>query len=333
MVRVFAQIIASLAVAAVSAQAADPLLLPLHGHGSLAIAVPEGWRWEIQQPPGRLPATLVFAPAQGAEAGQVLLTALWSPDGSDISSKETLAAAIGGIVSRLPPDPPPKPLPLEGAPGYWCTTRDPAAPREPGDYPYMTSVVAGVGTLQVACTVLANAEDSALRSEAFAMLASLRAVKEEAKTMPVALTLPGGGSTLRLEVPASFAIAPPKPSEDGRSAKIQAGDGDQWQLTVFFEPLPAGRTSVSLRDEAVAAARTSTASLGTRIKRLETWEEGDRAFLEQVIAAGGATFMRSWNLVTVHGGGWIDVHLSSSPGSPGDRAVFDAMARSVRFEP
>lgn len=49
---------------------------PLPDHGTLQLQVPGGWLDRVQQPPRRLPPTIVFKPDTGAPFG-VLLTPIW----------------------------------------------------------------------------------------------------------------------------------------------------------------------------------------------------------------------------------------------------------------
>src|SRR5258706_7065641 len=72
-------VILSAAIVSVAAEGSGTRSFVIPAHGTLALAVPAGWRDAIRQPPGELPPTIEFAPAAG-DAFTVLITPIWKKD-------------------------------------------------------------------------------------------------------------------------------------------------------------------------------------------------------------------------------------------------------------
>lgn len=148
----------------------------LPGHGELAFNLPSGWKFEVRQPPGELPPTLVFVPK--AVDVKVMLTPMWSPKADpNFNQREQLFTAAKAIAEKLRPQSTREPVvePFEGTPGYWFWVADPAP--KPGEYEYMAQGMLSAGKLALIFTVLTHQQPPEGLSPYFSFLNGVRQVE------------------------------------------------------------------------------------------------------------------------------------------------------------
>lgn len=126
-------------------------------HGSLELAVTNIWKDSVAQPPRGLSPTITFSPPAGDEF-QVLVTALWSATAEPgFNTPENVRVSVRRQGEKLLSQAAEKTLVLEElrgeeAVGYFYTLTD-RAPK-PGEYPYMSQGVMGVGDLLITFIIL-----------------------------------------------------------------------------------------------------------------------------------------------------------------------------------
>ena len=328
--------------AAPSAAEARRFVVPLRGLGLLELTVPAGWTHAIQQPPGETPPTLQWTLRGDESKGVVMLTPLWSSSSPMDLGAPAIRASLEREAAGI--NPLAKVRALEGATGAWFNSRDPEAPRGPGDFEWLTRMQAASGKVLLSATVLTHEENPPMRQAAFAMIAGARVLPlpaGAAATIPVALTLPGRAWSVALDLPGDFAVEPPKTSPDGAMQYVEATDDERGlTLTVHVEPVQGPGGAKAHRDILVQHARdlptrlSAAGNPGIDVKNLKSWEDGERAFVayDTLGPEGMGLMMRSQNLVLVRDGSWVDVHLSHSQAGTETQAIFDAIMESVRIE-
>ncbi len=131
----------------------------LPDHGLIQLQVPQSWREELRQPPGRLPPTIVFSPKAGTSF-QILLTPMFSvrqgmamPSPSEVKTNVERAAehAKSQAVEKTIAV---KELKGPSAIGYYFSATD-RSPK-PGEYKYKTQGMLRVGDLAPTITILTN---------------------------------------------------------------------------------------------------------------------------------------------------------------------------------
>lgn len=152
-------------------------------HGRLELLVDRTWRDEVGQPPKELPPTIVFTPHRGS-AWEVLITALWSPDGRDWSKqRERIREMLLESAAQALPESVEKEVELqeisgEGLFGYLThplTDKDLLATEpEPGDYRYLCKGLVGVSELLLVVTVLYQEKEEGVREAVLPMLESAK---------------------------------------------------------------------------------------------------------------------------------------------------------------
>jgi hypothetical protein len=152
---------------------AAPQSFVMPGHGSLLLNVPDGWKSDLKQPPGRLPPTIGF----GGQSGGpfiVLVTAVWesslgsaAPDDAKIKSAVALAAksaesqSVEGSLS-------PQNLVGGSGRGYYFRATD-RAPK-PGEWKYLTQGMIRTGEIALTFTILTNDGQATIEKEALEMV-------------------------------------------------------------------------------------------------------------------------------------------------------------------
>ena len=330
-------------ISALSAPAAvNRLSIPVDAKRSLEFVMPAGWRHEIEKKPGDALLTVQLVPSAAPTSGGVLVTPIGpAVSGGPALSSEALRARIESDAGELGPSATPVITALTGAAGFWFTHRDPSAPREVGDFEYMTRVHVGVADVDVTGMVLAHEEQSPLRQACLDMLASAKLVTGAAPTLPVSVAAPGASWSLRFDLPLAFGVTSVQATKVAGGVAVEGGSPDGWKLTAFVEPNPSGKTAVLWRDgmaehvrgmpAQIAAAGGPEAGKGVKLTDVRTSENGESAQLMYVLSEPGGKNFRSWNIVMVRETKWIDIHLSRGPSDVADQATFDAIAKSVRF--
>jgi hypothetical protein len=148
-----------------TAAAASSVKFELVNHGTLTLAVPDGWKSELKQPPNQLPPTIILKPSEG-HPGEVFITAVWpvSPERA-LPDDATLRSQVARAAKQLESQSVEGTLPLTAlngkqGHGFYFTATD-RAPK-PGEYSYMLQGLIRVGDIALAFTLLTNGSDSPL---------------------------------------------------------------------------------------------------------------------------------------------------------------------------
>ncbi len=121
--------------------------------GELTFELPSGWDYELRQPPGQLPPTLVLS---GGDF-RFLVSVLWSPQGDpSFNEPRKLRTLTEDIALQVRDGSTREPVvePLPGSQGFWFWAAD-RAPR-PGEYEYMAKGILAVGKLLLTFTALTH---------------------------------------------------------------------------------------------------------------------------------------------------------------------------------
>lgn len=146
---------------------------PLPGHGALAIAVPDAWQVDVEQPGNDLPPTLKFT-AKTGPAFEFYLTPLWPMDGkAPPLDAASLHKQVADAAETLKPQSVEKTIETKslkgaGAVGYYFSATD-RAPK-PGEYKYVTQGILPVGELATTFTILSNDGSEAVVKTALLLL-------------------------------------------------------------------------------------------------------------------------------------------------------------------
>jgi hypothetical protein len=123
------------------------------------MAVPDSWRYQIQQPPDGSPPTLKFN-AKSGSAFELLITPLWSlTDKTSPPDSASIRKQVESAARAIRPDAVEKVLairPVKGSTGvgyYFSATYRAASP---GEYRHLTQGMLPVGELTVPFTILSN---------------------------------------------------------------------------------------------------------------------------------------------------------------------------------
>ena len=152
-------------------------------HGRLEFLVETTWKDKVAQPPDDLPPTITFTPHRGS-AWEVLITALWSPDGRDWSKQRravremVLDSAARALPEAVETEAKLQEISGDGLFGYltYPLTDEGlvATEPEPGDYRYICQGSIGVRELLVVVTVLFQDKEDAVRDAVVGLLASAK---------------------------------------------------------------------------------------------------------------------------------------------------------------
>jgi len=132
---------------------------PLPDHGSLAIAVPDAWQVDVDQPAENLPPTLKFTTKAGT-AFEFFITPLWPMNGKTPPLDPAgLHKQVADAAETLKPQAVEKTIEVKeikgvSGVGYYFSATD-RAPK-PGEYKYVTQGILPVGELATTFTILSN---------------------------------------------------------------------------------------------------------------------------------------------------------------------------------
>ncbi len=153
------------------------LRVPLAGHGSLVLQVPDGWSERVERPRADLPPTITLAPA-GGTAFQILVTPIWPMNGASAApTPQQVRAFVLASLAQAKDQAVEKDiavLDLSGPKlyGNYFSATDKAP--KPGEYANMTQGMLAMGDLTVTFTILSNGERSVVANPALRMLKSLQ---------------------------------------------------------------------------------------------------------------------------------------------------------------
>ena len=132
-------------------------------HGVLTLRVPDTWKQDVNQPPGDLPPTITFSPAEGDEF-VVLITPLWSPANNPAhNNPEKVKNLIDDDLKGMLPGAVEQQVDVQefkgvDGTGYYFLVTDKAP--KPGEYLYAVRAGIGVGDLLLSVTVLSRSKSS-----------------------------------------------------------------------------------------------------------------------------------------------------------------------------
>jgi len=146
----------------------------LHGHGTLVLQVPPGWKDQIRQAPGDAPPDIVLSGFEGTSF-VVAVTPLWATPST--AADFGTPKSIHGMVEQAAQAAAPRSV--EGklgivtigggqGPGYYFDATD-RAPK-PGEFKYMTQGAVGVGELVCKFIILSDDARSVAKTKALTML-------------------------------------------------------------------------------------------------------------------------------------------------------------------
>ncbi len=131
----------------------------LPDHGTFVVQVPRGWKSRLNQPPNRLPPTIVFGPAAGRPF-QMLITPMWAaalnrpPQSGESIRAQVEKAAQNAKAQAVESEIPILEIQGRSGSGFYFSATDRAP--EPGEYKYVTQGILLVSELTVPFTILTN---------------------------------------------------------------------------------------------------------------------------------------------------------------------------------
>lgn len=162
-------------VAPARAEEARARSYALPDHGTLQLTVPVSWKEEIQQPPNRLPPTILFSQGKGP-AFVVYVTPMWPPrpDAPEVTA-DVLKQLVLSATEMAKPKAVERTLEvkaMKGAsgPGYYFSATDRAPAR--GEFKHMTQGTIRIGAIVADFTILTNDGRDDVVSAAIAMMAA-----------------------------------------------------------------------------------------------------------------------------------------------------------------
>ncbi len=149
--------------------AASPHTYRLPDHGTLTLAVPDGWSAQFRPAPDRQPPTIILEPGTGTKF-EVLITPVWpiGPTSGRIDEatlQSDVAAAAKSAESQSVEQSLPL-IPISGRSGrgyyFFATDRAP----KPGEFKYLTQGMIRTGDIALAFTILTNDGQQAAAKQA-----------------------------------------------------------------------------------------------------------------------------------------------------------------------
>ena len=162
-------------VAPARAEEARTRSYALPDHGTLQLTVPVSWKEEIQQPPNRLPPTILFNQDKGP-AFAVYVTPMWRtrPDAPEVTA-DVLKQLVQKATEMAKPKAVERTLEVKAVkgtsgPGYYFSATDRAP--APGEFKYLTHGTIRIGVIVAGFTILTNDGQDDVVSAAIAMMAA-----------------------------------------------------------------------------------------------------------------------------------------------------------------
>lgn len=154
----------------------------LPGHGVFKMKVPASWKEEVKQQSDKLPPTITFQPASGAQF-LIGITPFWkeSEDAPDINDYmvHRMVQRAADKAQEIAVEKTLKLIFLEGSSGrgYYFSATDKAP--EKGGYKFLTQGILLVDELAVTFSILTNDEKKEVESAALEMLKTAIHVQEK----------------------------------------------------------------------------------------------------------------------------------------------------------
>jgi len=147
----------------------------LPDHGAIEFRIPTEWKDHVNQPPRRLPPTIVLE-AKGGAPFQVLITPIW-PARKDAppSSAASLREIVQGSIERAKSQAVEKEITIREldhapGPGFYFSATDRAP--NPGEYSQLTQGMLRLEDLSIAFTILTNSGQERIVADALKILRS-----------------------------------------------------------------------------------------------------------------------------------------------------------------
>jgi hypothetical protein len=154
----------------------------LPGHGVFQMKVPASWKEEVKQQSDKLPPTITFQPASGAQF-LIGITPFWkesedAPELNDYATRRMVQRAADK-AQEIAVEKTLKVIYLEGSSGhgYYFSATDKAP--EKGGYKFLTQGVLLVDELAVTFSILMNDEKKEVESAALEMIKGASHVSEK----------------------------------------------------------------------------------------------------------------------------------------------------------
>lgn len=341
-------LVGALILVSAGTQAAEPRSFAFGKWGSVMLDLPADWTAKVEGPDPQGVVTINIAPSSGAPLLLLMSPVPLPEDKKDIEQAArgvAERAAQGARKVAVEKDLPIQRLEGPGCRGYYFSATDKTvASGSAEDFKFIDQGAAAVGPRLMTFTILTNAADGPERTVAREIVKSARHVAAE--TPPGAsaasgasggsggqatLTFPGKTWHLALDLP-GYEIDPPAPVAGGQGATLGGKNPKTGMLiTVFLEAAKPGRTAVQYRDDYWKRVQKE---IPAERKDILLHQRGEAALLEfRIPKMGNMEFNhKSLNAMWVRDGVWVDVHLSKTPFTPEDQALFDQVVASAHFE-
>jgi hypothetical protein len=305
-------------------------------HGQLLLSVPNGWKQSVQQPPiPNLPPTIKFSAMDGQF--EMLVTPLWARDGNrNFTSPQNVRKLAEAQGNRMLSGSKEQSLDLqeikgEKASGYYFTLTDKSP--DPGSYEYMTGAFVGVGDLLLSITMLHHQKDVPPRQAGLAMLKSASQQKgaDASEKQSADLRISSAGAGWELVLPKmGLDVVDDQTDEAHKARRLMASNESGLTVSVLMEPAQKAGDSTAAR--AVYWGRGKDSPIPK--KNIKLAKTGDIATVEYMVGEveGVPLNQKNMNLYIAHEGTWIDIHISKTGFTQQDQALFDQIAKGVRFD-
>ncbi len=300
-------------------------------HGEMTLQVPANWAVNVQQPKDALPPTITFAPQSGA-AFEMLITPVWTFNKHpQLTSQELHTLAQKGLEQARPQavekDIPIREFRSVDGPGYYYSLTDSTvtAASPPGDFKYLTRGLMGLSGLTVTYTVLTQAANSEVVSQALGLLKTAR-YQPGAVSKAMSLAAPKANWVLSFPKD-DWQLAPSAPRSNGVVYQMYTSD-KFGPMSVFLDPTEDCTSATQCRALHLKTAADKTGP----VENLEQFEINGFAVAKYTVNLGGAGVKQlNYSAHTYKDGYWVDVRQSKLNASKDEEQRMRQFLESLRF--
>jgi hypothetical protein len=302
------------------------------GEPSVSVSWPVAWQFSASDSKGWPEGTLQFAHPSASDF-VLLLTPLamagppsaasLMPDATAIrervsaSGRDQLASSLERELSVID-------LLGDTAYGAYFVLTD-AAPKA-GEFEVMAQGIVAVAGSRFSFTALLHDRSARELEQALELVRSLR------PSQPGALRLAVPGAPWILEVAhPTLRLNLSETKARGRSGYFMTSNDTGFAASFFVEPAVKCATSAACRE---LIQNAGFAHIG-KVEKIARSEIGDVSFVECFLPKlqGMRVKQQHWFAQFVVDGYWVDAHVAKTLYREGDRAEFEAIVKSLRFEP
>ncbi len=316
--------------AGASGQALQTADFAVPGEPSVSVSWPVGWRYSASKSkvwpgfqffyPSQREFILLLTPL--AMAGQPSAASLM-PDSAAIrervsaSGRDQLGSAVERVLSVVD-------LKSDTVYGAYFVLTD-AAPK-PGEFEVMAQGIVAVGGSRFSFTALLHDQAAPELGQALELVRSLRPSQLGA----LRLAVPGAPWILAVSHP-TLRLNLSETRSSGRSGYFMTSNDTGFAASFFIEPALKCATSAACR-ELIQNAGSARLRSCEKVARSEVGEVSVvECFLPKL--QGKRVKQQHWFAQFVVDGYWVDAHVAKTLYREGDRAEFEAIVKSLRFEP